>query len=148
MSATPEGFHTITPYIAVSDANAAIKHYQDALGAELLMKMELPGTDKVMHSCLQIGSSKIFLCDENEGMPAPKDGEGGSLFYVYYEDIDDAHKKALAGGMHETMPPEDMFWGDRMSGLLDKFGHRWSLATHVRDVSSEEMAKAMDKMNC
>ncbi len=146
MSSVPEGFHTITPYIAVTDAAAAIEHYTDALDAELLIRIQMPGSDKIMHSCLQIGSSKLFLCDENEGMQAPKNGQGGSSFYVYVDDIDSAHAKAVKAGMTETMAPDDMFWGDRMSSITDKFGHHWSLASKVRDVSPEEMAKAMSEM--
>ncbi len=146
MPAIPEGFNTITPYIAVSNGNAAIELYEKALSAEAKNRMMMPGTDKIMHSCLQIGSSKLFLCDGNDNMPAPKDGERGASFYLYFDDVDAQHKQAVAAGMTEVMAPTDMFWGDRMSTLKDPFGHSWSLATHTRDVSEEEMAKAMKAM--
>jgi uncharacterized glyoxalase superfamily protein PhnB len=143
----PEGFHTITPYIAVSNGEAAIEHYQKALGAKVLHRMPMPGTNKIMHACLEIGSSKLFLCDENENMKAPKSGVGGSQFYLYVADVDTSHKQAKAAGMKELAAPSDMFWGDRMSSLLDGFGHRWDLASHVRDVSPEEMAAAMRQLS-
>lgn len=139
----PEGFHTITPYIVVSDGEAAIEHYQRALSAKVLRRMLMPGTIKVMHACLEIGSSKLFLCDENEKMKAPKGGTGGSQFYLYVTDVDTSHKHAKAAGMKELAAPNEMFWGDRMSSLMDPFGHRWDLATHVRDVTPDEMAAAM-----
>jgi PhnB protein len=139
----PEGFHTITPYIVVSSGEAALKHYEKALGANVLHKMLMPGTSKIMHACLEIGSSKLFLCDENEGMTAPKGGVGGSQFYLYVADVDASHKQAKAAGMKELAAPNNMFWGDRMSSLIDPFGHKWNLASHVRDVSPEEMAAAV-----
>ncbi len=148
MSKTPECFHTITPYIAVSNADAAIALYKSALNAQEEVRMTLPGSDRVMHACLQIGSSKLFLCDENpeQGMPAPKDTTCGSKFYLYVDDVDTAHQRAVAAGMIEISAPMDMLWGDRMSVLVDPFGHTWDLATHVRDVSEAEMAQAMVNM--
>jgi len=148
MTGIPDGYHTITPHIAASDAEAAIKHYMQALGAELLLKVAMPGTGKIMHSCLQIGSSKIFLCDEFETIKAPKNGEGGAHFNLYVEDVDAAHKHAVEAGMIETMAPADMFWGDRMSGLTDRFGHHWNIATSIREVSQEELDAAMKNMSC
>jgi PhnB protein len=141
----PEGFHTITPYIAVSSGEAALEHYEKALGAKVLHKMLMPDTNKVMHACLEIGSSRLFLCDENEKMKAPKGDAGGSQFYLYVADVDASHKQAKAAGMKELAAPNDMFWGDRMSSLMDRFGHRWDLASHVRDVTADEMATAVQQ---
>ena len=148
MNTAPEGFHSITPYITVNDAAAAIDLYKKALNATGDMRMTLPGTDKIMHACLQIGSSKLFLCDENpdQGMFAPKDASTGSKFYIYVDDVDAQHKQAVEAGMTEISAPMDMFWGDRMSVLTDPFGHTWDLATHVRDVGEEEMAEALAQM--
>lgn len=145
MSGQPEGFHTITPYIAVDGASRAIDVYRRGLGAEELMRMPEPGTGRIVHACLQIGSSKLFLCDEipEQGMVAPKEGVGGSHFYLYCDDVDAQHRTGLAAGMIEVSAPMDMFWGDRTAVLRDPFGHVWTLATHVRDVSEEEMAAAM-----
>ena len=148
MSGIPAGYNSITPHIATRDAEAAIKHYIEALGAELIMKVAMPDTGKIMHSTLQIGTSKIFICDEFETIKAPKDGVGGAHFYLLVEDMDAAHKRAVDAGMTETMPPEDMFWGDRMSGLSDKFGHHWNIATNIREVSQDELDEAMKNMSC
>ena len=147
MSFKPDGFHSITPHIVVRDGAEAIALYIKALGAKELSRILAPGTDKIMHACLEIGDPKFFLADENEkmGMRAPRD-EVGTRFYVYVEDVDALHGKALAAGMTESAAPEDMFWGDRTAVLTDPNGHRWTLATHVRDVSEEEMAEAMSAM--
>ena len=79
-------------------------------------------------------------------MFAPKDGQSGAKFYLYFDDVDARHQRALAAGMSEQSAPMDMFWGDRMSVVQDPFGHTWQLATHVRDVSEEEISKAMEEM--
>ncbi len=148
MNTIPEGYHSLTPYIVVRDAAGAIELYRKALGAAEDSRMSLPNSDKIMHACLQIGSSKLFLCDENpeQGMPAPKDANSGSKFYLYVDDVDAQHKQAIAAGMTEVSAPMDMFWGDRMSVLTDPYGHTWDLATHIRDVSEEEMTAAMSQM--
>ncbi len=140
-AAMPEGFHTITPSLTVSDAEAAIALYEKALGAEVKGKMHMPGSKRVMHSCLQIGSSKVFVQDEMPNMPGPK--QRHSSFYMYVTDVDSAHKRAIAGGMKELYAPTDMFWGDRTSVVADPFGHHWTLATHIRNPSEGEMAEAM-----
>lgn len=147
MPAIPEGFHTITPYIVVRDGNAALDLYEKALGAEVLGKLSMPGSDKILHSSLQIGSSIFFVSDENPdmGMMAPK-SEVGTRFYLYVDDVDAAHERAVGAGLKEMSPPEDAFWGDRTAVLEDPWGHRWTLATHVKDVSMDEMADAMKAM--
>jgi PhnB protein len=137
----PQGFHTITPQIHVTNGDKAIALYKKALGAKELHRMLAPGTKTIMHACLEIGSSKLFLSD-HAGQPQPPKGANSS-FYIYVENIDAAHKKAVSAGMKESMPPTDMFWGDRMSGVTDPFGHNWNLATFKRQVAPEEMEKAM-----
>jgi PhnB protein len=141
VAAMPEGFHTITPSLTVSDGEAAIALYEKALGAKLEHKMHMPGGKKVMHACLQIGGSKIFVADEMPNMPGPK--QRHSSFYLYVPDVDAAHKRAIAGGMKELYGPSDMFWGDRTSVVADPFGHHWTFATHTRNPSEAEMAEAM-----
>ena len=143
VQAVPEGFHTITPSLTVSDAAAAIALYEKALGAEVKNKMLAPGGTKVMHSCLQIGSSKIFVQDEMPGMPGPR--QRHSSFYVYVPDVDAAQKRGVAAGMKELYAPADMFWGDRTGVLADPFGNHWTLATHISNPSEAEMAEAMKK---
>ncbi len=141
VAAMPEGFHTITPSLTVPDGEAAIAVYEKALGAELKHKMTMPGSKKVMHACLQIGSSKIFLADEMPNMPGPK--QRHSSFYLYVPDVDAAYKRAIAGGMKELYAPTDMFWGDRTGVVADPFGHHWTFATHLRNPSEAEMTEAM-----
>jgi PhnB protein len=139
--AIPEGYHTITPSLTVSDAEAAIRLYEKALGAEVKGKLHAPGGKKIMHSCLQIGNSKIFVQDVMPNMPGPK--ERHASFYVYVPDVDAAHKRAVAAGMKELYAPMDMFWGDRTGVVADAFGHHWTLATHRSDPSPAEMENAM-----
>jgi len=141
VAAIPEGFHTLTPSLTVSDGEAAIAFYVKALGAEVKGKVNAPGSKKIMHSCLQIGSSKVFVQDAMPGMPGPK--ERHAAFYVYVPDVDEAHKRAVKAGMKELFAPTDMVWGDRTSVVACPFGHHWTFATHVRDASEKEMADAM-----
>lgn len=147
MSAIPEGFHTITPNLVVSDAKGAIALYETALGATSAGAMTDPSGSRVMHAMLQVGTSKLFLADEFPGMsgPAPSGPEQGARFYLYVEDVDAAHARALGAGMTEKHAPQDMFWGDRTSVVTDAYGQVWTFASHVRDVSREEMAEAMKK---
>jgi PhnB protein len=137
----PEGFHTLTPSLTVSNGEAAIALYEKALGAVVKGKVYAPGSKKIMHSALQIGDSKIFVQDEMPGMPGPK--QRHTSFYVYVPDVDAQHKRAIAAGMTELSAPEDMFWGDRTSVVTCPFGHHWTFATHIHDPSEAEMAKAI-----
>ncbi len=139
--ARPEGFHTLTPSLTVSDGEAAIALYKKALGAKVKGIVHAPGSKKIMHSALQIGDSKIFVQDEMPGMPGPK--QRHASFYVYVSDVDTQHKRAIAAGMKELYAPTDMFWGDRTSVVTCPFGHHWTLATHIHDPSETEMAEAM-----
>lgn len=140
----PEGYSSVTPTLMVSDAAKAIKLYEKALGAKEVYRAEMPdGSGKIMHACLQIGNSKIFLADIH-----PKMGDNRpsvSSFYVYLDDVDASTKQAKQAGLNELQAPQDMFYGDRISSLKDEFGISWTLATHVRDVSDEEMEEAKKK---
>jgi PhnB protein len=148
MKKIPEGFNTVTASVVVSDAKAAIALYEKGFGAKLNACLECPKTGKVLHACLQIGTSILFLCDENEEMQIKAPGADGSSlsFYLYVEDVDASHKQAVASGFQEISPPTDQFWGDRMGVVSDSFGYKWQFATHVRDVSDEEIAEAMKQM--
>jgi uncharacterized glyoxalase superfamily protein PhnB len=141
MPGIPEGFHTITPQLHVSNGDKAIALYKKALGAKELRRMLAPGSNKIMHAALEIGTSKVFISEFGPPGQTPKGAN--SSFYVYVADVDAAHKKAVAAGMKATMPPTDMFWGDRMSHLTDPFGHSWNIATHKREMSQAEMAKGL-----
>ena len=139
MSATPQGYHSVTPSLTVRDAAAALDFYTRALGAEVLFSMPEP-SGKVMHAEFTIGDSRMMISDEypDYGAYAPEVGKGG-LFMIYVPDVDDAFAKAVAAGATPLQEPTDMFWGDRSGKISDPYGYRWTLASHVRDVSQEEM---------
>ncbi len=141
----PEGYHTITPYLVVRDAAEAIAFYQKAFGAIERFRLAGPDGKSVMHGELQIGDSIFFLGGESPASecksPATLKGTAVEL-YLYVEDVDAAFRRALAAGAKAVMPVQEMFWGDRMGSLEDPFGHRWSLATRIKDLSPEEITKA------
>lgn len=147
MPAIPEGFSTITPHIVVSDAKGAIALYEKALGAEEMGIMTMPGSDKIMHAALKVGTSALFVQDEMEQFPrkAPK-GTDSCAFFLYVEDCDKAYERAVKGGMTTQSKPEDMFWGDRTAVVSDPYGFNWTFAHRVRAVSETEMKKAMESM--
>ena len=140
----PEGFHTVTPALAVKDAAKAIDFYKKALGAQEIMRM--PGPDgKIMHAELKIGDSIIFLGEENPQMgnvksPQTLGGCTGTL-NVYIPNVDEVFRQAIAAGGKEAMPVEDQFWGDRYGSFTDPFGYSWGLATRKEDLSPQEMGK-------
>jgi len=144
----PDGFHTITAHLTVRDANRAIEFYKKALGAEVLGVAPAPG-GKVMHALLKIGDSMLMLNDEFPeygGDAAPKaTGGSGVTLHIYIENVDAAFERAVSAGASVKMPLMDMFWGDRYGTVIDPFGHKWSLATHVRDMSPEEMEREQEK---
>jgi PhnB protein len=146
VKAIPEGFHTVTPYLAQSDAAKAVEFYKKAFGAEVLMVMPGPG-GKLGHAQLRIGDSMIMMSDEMpQGQcksPATLKGTTASLF-LYVQDVDAAFKRATDAGCKAVMPPQDMFWGDRFASLADPFGHLWSIATHKEDLTPQEMQKRHD----
>jgi len=140
----PEDFHSITPTLVVNGAAKAIDLYKKAFGAAEEYRMECPGgSGKIMHACIKIGDSKIFLTDVNPEMGCGT--PSASSFYLYVEDVDATFKQAKQAGLTETFPVQDMFWGDRTGNLKDSFGIQWTLATHVRDISPEEMEEARKK---
>ena len=143
MKAIPDGFHTLTPHLFLDGAEKAIALYEKALGAQKLHVMHVPGTDRVMHAMILVGNSPVFLADASPEGPA-KSGE--THFYVYVEDVDAAFARAVEAGLTAGQAPTDMFWGDRMGGTVDPYGIHWTFATHTRDVSPEEMQKAMAAM--
>lgn len=140
----PEGYHSVTPYLVVDDAKAAIDFYTRAFGAK--EKFRLPMGDRIGHAELIIGDSHIMLADEfpEQGHKSPKSYGGTPVsLMVYVEDVDSTFRQALDAGATEIRPVEDQFWGDRMGTLTDPFGHMWSLATTVEEVSPEEMQRRM-----
>jgi PhnB protein len=149
----PEGYHSLTAYLAVDDAAAAIDYYTRAFGAKEIGRMDAPG-GKIGHAELQIGDSRLMLADAmpQSSTRPPKElgGTSGSLF-LYVEDVDAVVKQAVDAGATVTMEVADQFWGDRFGTVTDPFGHVWSVATHIEDVPAEEMAQrakaAMAAMN-
>jgi PhnB protein len=147
VKAIPEGYHSITPSIVVRDAPKALDFYRRAFDAKERMRM--PGPDgKIMHAEIQIGDSLVMLNDEMPEMRSRSPQSlGGSpvSFYVYVEDVDAAFKRAVDAGATPTMPLTDMFWGDRFGSVQDPFGHTWSLAQHVKDMTPEEMMRGQEE---
>jgi len=137
----PEGHHSVTPYLTIAGADQAIAFYKKAFGAEEVCRMTGPGGRGVMHAELKIGDSFIFLSDVFPGMGSPEPKALGGTpvgIHLYVENVDAVYASAVAAGATAKMPPADMFWGDRFSKLTDPFGHEWSLATHIEDLSPEE----------
>ena len=140
--AIPDGFHSVTPYITVRDARTAIEFYKRAFGARERFAMPGPGGKGVMHAELLIGDSIVMMGEENPNEPC-KSAEtmGGSpvSFYLYVENVDDAFGNALKAGAETKMPVQDMFWGDRVGTVQDPFGYQWSLATHTKELTPQEI---------
>jgi PhnB protein len=148
VKAVPDGFHTVTPHLTVRDAHRALEFYQKAFGAEILHVAPAPG-GKVLHASLRIGDSILMLNDEFPEMggslgPSTPGGSGVAL-HIYLENVDAAFNRAVSAGASVKMPLMDMFWGDRYGVVMDPFGHKWSLATHTRDMSPEEMEREQEK---
>ncbi len=144
----PEGFHSLTPHITVRDASGAIEFYKKALNAQVLHVSKMPD-GKVMHASLKIGDSILMLNDEFPewgGATAPRGEAPGFAIHVYVENVDKIFPQAIAAGAVAKMPLMDQFWGDRYGTLVDPYGFKWALATHVRDVSPAEMEKAQAEM--
>ncbi|MEA2270563.1 MAG: PhnB protein [Solirubrobacteraceae bacterium] len=139
----PEGYRTVTPYLAVDDAAAAIAFYGRAFGATERARMPAPdGT--IAHASIQIGDSAIMLSDPfpmSTARPPKELGATTCVIFLYVEDTDALYQQAVDAGATAVMPPDDMFWGDRFAQVTDPFGHVWQIATHKEDVSEEEMAE-------
>ena len=144
----PQGMHSVTPHLVCADAAQAIEFYKQAFGAE--EGARLPGPDgRLMHASVKIGDSQVMLVDEMPewGALGPKALKGSPVtIHLYVEDVDAVVGRAVKAGAKVTMPVADQFWGDRYGKLEDPFGHHWSVATHVRDVSMEEVQSAMRQM--
>jgi PhnB protein len=141
--AIPEGYHTVSPYLAVDDAARAIDYYVSAFGAKEVVRMEAPG-GSIGHAELEVGDSRIMLSDPfpQASTRPPKELGGTSVsVFMYVEDVDAVVKQAVDAGATVTMEVADQFWGDRFGAITDPFGHVWSIATHVEDVPPEEMAE-------
>jgi uncharacterized glyoxalase superfamily protein PhnB len=139
----PRGYHTVTPNLVCRGAADAMAFYRKAFGAREIMRMPMPD-GSVAHAEMQIGDSRIMLGDEmpQMGASAPQTVGGSPVhIFLYLKDVDKVFAQATAAGATVDMPPTDMFWGDRYAKLTDPFGHKWSMATHIEDVSPKEMAR-------
>jgi PhnB protein len=140
----PDGYHTVTAYLMVDDAAKALDFYRDAFGAEELYR--LPMGDKIGHAEIMIGDTHLMLADEFPDMDAlgpNKRGGATASFMIYVPDADAAYDKAVKAGAKSDRPLKNEFWGDRIGTVIDPFGHKWSLATHLEEVAPEEMQKRM-----
>lgn len=144
INAIPEGCNSINAYLIVKDAQAALDFYQKAFGATVSCILPGPGGQGIMHAELRIGNSTLMLGEENPHW-GTKSSEtlGGSpaSIHLYTEDADDAFKTAIDAGCTSIAEPTDMFWGDRSGKVACPFGFQWGIATHIEDVSEEEMGK-------
>ena len=144
----PEGYRTITPYLTVHDAAKVIDFYKEAFGAEERSRMTLPDGKCIAHAELKIGDSIFMLSDEMPGQSYEPSAVSESCvgFYLYVNDVDDVFERAMAAGATVKEPVRDEFWGDRVGKIADPSGHVWMLATHVEDVSPEELRKRGQEM--
>ena len=139
----PEGYHRVTPYLALDNAAEAIEYYKKVFGAKERMRMDAPG-GRIGHAELEFGDSVVMLSDampEASTRPPKQLGGTSGNILLYVEDVDAVVEKAVAEGATVTMEVADQFWGDRFGSIRDPFGHEWSIATHVEDVPPEEMAE-------
>jgi PhnB protein len=145
VSAIPDGYHSVTAYLIVDDAARAIDFYRAAFGAEEMYR--LPMGDRIGHAEIRIGDTHLMLSDEWPDMQAlgpNKRGGATASFVIYGPDCDAAFDRAVKAGARPERPVSDQFWGDRMGTVVDPFGHKWSLGTHIEDVSPAEMQVRMD----
>jgi PhnB protein len=148
VSPIPAGYHTVTPYVTVRGAAKAIEFYKAAFGATEVYRLAMPdGT--IAHAEIKVGDSRVMLSDENPAWgnvgPQTLGGTTGGLV-IYLADVDAAFNTAVAAGAKVMKPVMDQFWGDRMGTVTDPFGHVWTFATHIEDVSVEEMGRRMAEM--
>jgi PhnB protein len=147
IKAIPEGYHSITPYLIVSNAAKAIEFYKQAFNAKEIMRLNMG--NKVGHAELQIGDSKIMLADEHPEMDARSPTTiGGSpiSLHLYVQDVDATVKQAVSAGGKLVRPVDNKFYGDRSGEVQDPFGHRWYVATHIEDVAPEEIDRRVKEM--
>jgi PhnB protein len=149
VKAKPDQYHSVTPYLVIKGAAAAIDYYKKAFGATERGRMEAPG-GRIGHAELQIGDSTVMLADEfpEMGHRGPRSLGGTAVSLVLYvENVDEVFKRAAEAGARTIKPIENQFYGDRMGTLEDPFGHQWSIATHFEDVSMEEMKRRQQEMS-
>ena len=143
----PDGYHSLTPYLVIDGAAAAMEYYKKAFGATELFRMERDG--KIGHAEMKIGDSPLMLADlcAEQGHKDPKTLGGSPVgLMIYVDDVDAIYPQAIAAGGTEVRPLQDQFYGDRSGTLTDPFGHVWTVATHKEDVTPEENDKRLAAM--
>jgi PhnB protein len=144
----PDGYHRVTPYLVVSGAGDAIDFYKSVFGATELLRFPAPD-GRIGHAEIRIGDTTVMLADEHPdiGARGPKAFGGSPIsLLLYVEDVDRTVDRAVAAGAKLLRPVADQFYGDRTGGIEDPFGHQWYVATHVEDVSPEEMQRRSEAM--
>jgi len=141
VKAVPEGMHTVTPQIALDGAAEALEFYKRAFGAEELSRAPDPTGKKIWHSAMRIGDSTVFV---NDVFPDMGGAPQHAHLWLYLENVDAAFKRAVDAGCTVRMPLSDMFWGDRMGTLSDRWGNQWSLSQRIKDMTPDDMKKAQD----
>ncbi len=142
----PEGHHTLSPYLTVRGASDALEFYKEAFGASEICRLDMPD-GKIGHAEFKIGDSIFMISDESPQCPSksPKTLGGSAVtLHLYVTDADATFADAIKAGAKETMSLADQFWGDRMGGVVDPFGHNWMIATHVEDVDPSEFQSRME----
>ena len=143
----PKGYHTVTPGLAIRNADQAIEFYKKAFGAKEKSRMSGPD-GKIMHAEIMIGDSRIHVGEEMPQMghhsPQSLNGTTASL-HIYVKNADKVFEQALAAGATAAMPIGEAFWGDRYGQVIDPYGHRWGIATHQKDMTEKEMRKAAEE---
>ena len=141
----PQGYHSVTPYLIINGATAALDYYKKVFGATEIMRFDAPG-GKIGHAEIKIGDSPIMLADEvpERGYRSPKSMGGTPVsIMLYVQDVDAVFNRAVAAGAKVEQPVKDQFYGDRTGTIEDPFGHKWTIGTHVEDVTPEEMKRRM-----
>jgi uncharacterized glyoxalase superfamily protein PhnB len=144
----PAGYSSVTPHMIVRDVQKALAFYQSVFGAETEELHFMPDGKTVMHAKMRIGDSRVLMAEENPqwGTVSPLTlGNSPMGLHIYVKDVDAVFNQAVAAGAQPAMPPGDMFWGDRYSKVIDPFGHHWSIATRIKDMTPEEITKAGDE---
>ena len=139
----PDGYHAVTPYLAIKGAAEAIEFYKKAFGAKEIMRFPQPD-GRVGHAEIQVGDSRVMLADEHPDMdflgPQARGGSPVHL-HLYVEDVDGVVKRAMSAGAREVRPVQDQFYGDRLGTVADPYGHVWHVSTHKEDLSMDELKK-------
>lgn len=149
VKAIPEGYHSVTPYLIIKNAANAIEFYKKAFEAKELFAMKTP-EGKIKHAEIQIGNSRLMMADEYPEMNVfgpDASGRAPVMIHLYVEDVDAIFKKAVDAGATVIRPLANQFYGDRSAFLKDPYGHSWGIATHVEDVSNEEIIERAKSIN-